>query len=179
MVQWIESICQCRGRGFDPGLTVSATAHSGAAKPTWRNYSLPLEPRPAATEPTGHSFWARAPEASKAQLLSLSASTTEARAPSACTPRQEKPPQWEAWTPQLEKAHTQPQRPGTTKNINKIIPCTTTTEPSYNRILTNTSPKNKCLKHRTINNYLLWSSIAELLTSNLHRVGGSKFSFLG
>ena len=38
---------------------------------------------------------ARAP-----QLLSLYAATTEACAPKACAPQQEKPPQWEAHTPQ-------------------------------------------------------------------------------
>ena len=37
------------------------------------------------------SSWARAP-----QLLSLRATTTEARAPRACALKQERPPQWEA-----------------------------------------------------------------------------------
>ena len=51
-----------------------------------------------------------------AEQLSLRATTTEARAPKACAPQQEKPPQWEACSPQLEKARTQQQRPNTAKN---------------------------------------------------------------
>ena len=38
--------------------------------------------------------------------LSPFATTTEARAPRAPAPQQEKPPQWESSSPQLEKAHT-------------------------------------------------------------------------
>ena len=38
------------------------------------------------------------------QLLSLHATTTEAHAPRACTPQQEKPPQWEARTLQQRVA---------------------------------------------------------------------------
>ena len=45
------------------------------------------------------------------QLLSLSATTTEARAPRAHALQQEKPPQWEARTLQLEKAREQQWRP--------------------------------------------------------------------
>ena len=50
--------------------------------------------------------------------------------PGARAPQQEKPPQWEAQTPQLEsrphspqleKAHTQQRRPGAAKNINKHL----------------------------------------------------------
>ena len=47
------------------------------------------------------SNWARAP-----QLLSLCATTTEARMPRACAPPQEKPPQWEARAPQWRVAPT-------------------------------------------------------------------------
>ena len=47
------------------------------------------------------SNWARAP-----QLLSLCSTTTEARAPRAHAPQQEKPPQWEAHTPQQRVAPT-------------------------------------------------------------------------
>ena len=54
------------------------------------------------------SNWAREPQllslcsrARKPQLLSPRATTTEACAPRACAPQQEKPPQWEARTPQL------------------------------------------------------------------------------
>ena len=72
-----------------------------------------------ALEPTSHNYWAHEP-----QLLSPRATTTEADAPRACAPQQEKPPQWEAHTakksnpcsPQLEKARMQQWRPNTTKN---------------------------------------------------------------
>ena len=60
------------------------------------------------------SGWARAPQlpslhcrAREPQLLSLRAATTEARVPTARAPQQEKPPQWEARSLQLEKAHVQ------------------------------------------------------------------------
>ena len=55
-------------------------------------------------------------KAHEPQLLSPSATTTEARVPRACALQQEKPPQWEARAPQLEKAHVQRQRPSATKN---------------------------------------------------------------
>ena len=49
------------------------------------------------------SNWAHVPQlmslcsrAREPQLLSLRATTTEARTPRACAPQQEKPPQWEA-----------------------------------------------------------------------------------
>ena len=45
------------------------------------------------------------------QLLSLCATTTEARASRAHAPQQEKPLQWEARSLQLEKARAQQQRP--------------------------------------------------------------------
>ena len=45
------------------------------------------------------SNWARAP-----QLLSPRAATTEAHAPRARAPQQEKPPQWEACAPQQRVA---------------------------------------------------------------------------
>ena len=60
------------------------------------------------------SNWARAPQllslhsrAREPWLLSLRAKTTEARTPRAHAPQQERPPQWEARTPQLEKARMQ------------------------------------------------------------------------
>ena len=48
-----------------------------------------------ALEAASHNYWAHVP-----QLLSPHATTTEARAPRARAPQQEKPPQWEARTPQ-------------------------------------------------------------------------------
>ena len=69
---------------------------------------------------------ARAPQllslrsrAHKSQLLSPHATTTEACMPGARSPQQEKPLQWEARAPQLEKAHAQQQRPNAAKNKNK------------------------------------------------------------
>ena len=57
------------------------------------------------------SYKARAPQllslrsrAGEPQLLSPRAATTEARAPRARAPQQEKPPQWEARTPQRRVA---------------------------------------------------------------------------
>ena len=51
------------------------------------------------TKPVHHNYWARVP-----QLLSPRATTTEARAPTARAPQQEKPPQWEAREPQQRVA---------------------------------------------------------------------------
>ena len=78
-----------------------------------------------ATRPLSHNYlslWSRAREP---LLLSPYGAIAEARVPGACAP-QEKTPQWEALTlqlesslcaPQLEKAHTQQQRPSTTKTM--------------------------------------------------------------
>ena len=52
-----------------------------------------------ATKPVCHNYWACEP-----QLLSLRATTTEARMPGAHAPQQEKPPQWEARAPQRRLA---------------------------------------------------------------------------
>ena len=56
----------------------------------------------------GRSHMPRSSQAYEPQLLSPRATTTEARTPRACAPQQEKPPQWEAHTPQ--------QRPNAAKN---------------------------------------------------------------
>ena len=61
--------------------------------------------------------------AQELQLLSLCAAATEAYAPRACAPQQNKPLQWEARAlqqssahlQQLEKAHTKQERPSTAK----------------------------------------------------------------
>ena len=55
-------------------------------------------------KPVCHNYW------------SLCATTTEARAPRAHAPQEEKPLQWEARLPQLEKAHVQQRRPNAVKN---------------------------------------------------------------
>ena len=58
-----------------------------------------------ATKPVYHNYWVCALEpVNHNYLLSLSATTTEARAPKAHAPQQEKPPQWEARAPQQRVA---------------------------------------------------------------------------
>ena len=57
-----------------------------------------------ATKPVRHNYWAREP-----QLLSPRATTTEACAPRARAPQQEKPPQWEARAPQQKSSPRSPQ----------------------------------------------------------------------
>ena len=60
-----------------------------------------------ATKPVRHNYWAHVPQllslcsrAHELQLLSPRATTTEAPAPRARAPQQEKPLQWEARAPQ-------------------------------------------------------------------------------
>ena len=67
----------------------------GATKRVRHNYWA------CALEPGSHNYWAREP-----QLLSLRATTTEARVPRARAPQQEKPLQWEAHVPQRRVAPT-------------------------------------------------------------------------
>ena len=62
----------------------------GATKPVRHNCTL---------EPVSHNYWAHVP-----QLLSPRATTTEAHMPRARALQQEKPPQWEAHTPQWSVA---------------------------------------------------------------------------
>ena len=68
------------------------TCH-GAAKPVRHNYWA------WALEPMSHNYWGHVP-----QQLSPWATTSEARAPRAHAPQQEKPPQWEAHTLQWRVA---------------------------------------------------------------------------
>ena len=79
----------------------------GATKPVRQNYWA------CALEPTRHNYW------------NPRATTTEAHEPRARAPQQEKPPQWEAHTPQrrvaptrrsLEKARARQWRPNAAKN---------------------------------------------------------------
>ena len=53
-------------------------------------------------------------------LISLYATATVSMHPRACALQQEKPPQWEAYQPQLEKAHAQQQRSSATINKWKV-----------------------------------------------------------
>ena len=73
----------------------------------------------------GRSHMLQSNKARVPQLLSPHAAFTEAHAPRARAPQQEKPPQWEARAPQwrvapaqqnLEKAHAQQRRPNAAKN---------------------------------------------------------------
>ena len=57
-----------------------------------------------ATKPLHHNYWALCSRARKPQLLSPRAAITEACVPRARAPQQEKPPQWEAHTPQRRVA---------------------------------------------------------------------------
>ena len=77
----------------------------GATKPVCHNYWA------CTLEPASHNYWAH-----EAQLLSPHATTIEARKPRVRALQQEKPPQWEARAPQLEKARAQQQRPNSAKN---------------------------------------------------------------
>ena len=63
--------------------------YHGATKPMCHNYWT------CALEPTCCSYWAHVP-----QVLNPRAATTEACLPRSRAPQQEKPPQWEAETPQ-------------------------------------------------------------------------------
>ena len=66
-----------------------------------------------------HNYWACALEPASHNFWSPRATTTEARTPRARAPQQEKPPQWEAWAPQPEKACVQQRKPNAAKNKNK------------------------------------------------------------
>ena len=57
-----------------------------------------------ATKPVHHNYWACTLEPMSHNYWSLCATTTEARAPRAHAPQQEKPPQWEARAPQRRVA---------------------------------------------------------------------------
>ena len=57
-----------------------------------------------ATKPMCHNYWACALEPASHNYWSPRATTTEACAPRACAPQQEKPPQWEAHAPQRRVA---------------------------------------------------------------------------
>ena len=82
-----------------------------------------------ATKPVRHNYWACALEPVSHNYWSPCATTTEPVHPRARAPQQKKQPQWEAHTPQLEKARTQQQRPKNKqnfKNNNNIILCEST-----------------------------------------------------
>ena len=86
MAQWLRIHLPMQGTWVQALVWEDPTCH-GAAKPMHHNY------RACALEPA-------------TQLLSLCAATTEAHIPRAHAPQQEKPPQWEARTPQQRVAPT-------------------------------------------------------------------------
>ena len=59
---------------------------------------------PGETKLVRHNYWACALEPVSHNYWSLCATTTEAHAPGARAPQQEKPPQWEARAPQQRVA---------------------------------------------------------------------------
>ena len=69
--------------------------------PTWHRATKPVHHNYWAhtLEPVSHNYWAHEP-----QLLTPRATATEAQAPRAHAPQQEKPPQWEACAPQWRVA---------------------------------------------------------------------------
>ena len=88
VAQWLRICLPMQGTRVR-ALVWEDPACCGATKPMRHNYWA------CALEPMSHNYWACVP-----QLLRLRATTTEAWAPRAHAPQQEKPPQWEAHTPQ-------------------------------------------------------------------------------
>ena len=104
VAQWLRIRLPMQGTRVRAPVREDPTCH-GATKPVRHNYWA------CALEPTSHNCWARVPQllslrsrAREPQLLSPRAATTEAHAPRARAPQQEKPPQWEARAPQQRVA---------------------------------------------------------------------------
>ena len=99
--QWIK-LGRVSGGSVVKNLPASAR-DMGLIPGPGRSYMLILEDPTClrATKPLCHSSWACALE--REPQLSLCAAIVEAWAPKTCAPQQEKPPQWEAFTPQLEE----------------------------------------------------------------------------
>ena len=96
VVQWLRIRLPMQGTWVWSLVPGDPTCH-GATKPMCHNYWA------CALEPASHNYWACEP-----QLLSPHDTTTEAHTPRARTLQQEKPPQWEACSPQ--------RRPNAAKN---------------------------------------------------------------
>ena len=96
VVQWLRIYLPMQGTRVRALFWEDPTCH-GATKPACHNYWA------CAVEPTSHSCWAYMP-----QLLKP--------VPRARALQQEKPRQWEACMPQLEKAHEQQRRLNAAKN---------------------------------------------------------------
>ena len=94
VAQWLRIHLPMQGTWVQALVREDPTC-CGATKPVQHNCWA------CALEPASHNYWAREP-----QLLSPCATTTEAHAPRACAPQQEKPLQWEALAPQQRVAPT-------------------------------------------------------------------------
>ena len=97
-----ESTCQCRRHGFN--LWLGKILHAADQ----------LNPH----VPQLRSLCSRAREP---QLLSPRAATAEARSPTACAPKWEKPRQWEAHAPKVESS---PHSPKLEKRLHTATPST-------------------------------------------------------
>ena len=105
VVQWLRIHLPVQGTWVWSLIREDPTCR-GAAKPERHNYWA------CALEPASHNYGAHVPQLLKPagssarvpQLLSPRAATTEARAPRAHAPQQEKPLQWEACAPQRRVA---------------------------------------------------------------------------
>ena len=101
VVQWLRIRLPMQGTRVRSLVREDPTCH-GATKPARHNCWA------CAPEPVHCNYWAHTPQLLKPvhsracilQLLSPRAATTEAHAPRAHAPQQEKPPQWEAHAPQ-------------------------------------------------------------------------------
>ena len=87
VAQWLRIHLPMQGKRVRALVQEDTTCH-GATKPVRRNYWA------CALEPMSHNYW------------SPCTTTTEAHAPRAHAPQQEKPPQWEACAPQQRVAPT-------------------------------------------------------------------------
>ena len=68
-------------------------------------------------EPMRHNSWTCPLDPSSCNCWAHTSQLLKLMCPRDCTPQQERLPQWEACTLQLEKAHPELQRPSTAKNI--------------------------------------------------------------
>ena len=108
-------------QGFPGGAVVKnppANAGDTGSSPVWEDPACR-----GATKPVHHNYWACALEPASHNFWSPRSTTTEACAPRACAPQQEKHcnekpshhNQEQPRSPQLEKARTQQRRPNTAK----------------------------------------------------------------
>ena len=101
VAQWLRIYLPMQGTWVRALVQEDPTCY-GATKPVHHNYWA------CALEPASHNYWAHMP-----QLLKPACLEPMLRL------QQEKPLQWEAHAPQLEKARTQQGRPNAAKSKNK------------------------------------------------------------